>query len=76
MFGRTIISTEVEGMTIKEMRELLNLSQSQFGEKYKIQKHTLANWEQGLRQPPEYVMYLLERAVKEDYVRMTMDEIK
>lgn len=54
-------------MTIKEMRTLTNLSQAKFGEKYKISKRTIEEWESGRRKPPEYLMNLLERAVKEDF---------
>lgn len=53
-------------MTIKEMRELLGLTQEQFSYKYHIPKRSIQNWESGERKPPEYVVELLERAVKED----------
>lgn len=54
-------------MTVKEMRALLGLTQAAFSEKYKIPKRTIEDWEKEKRNPPEYVLYLLERAVKEDY---------
>lgn len=53
-------------MTIKEMRELLGVSQDKFSLMYEIPKRTIENWEQGKRQCPQYVLSLLERAVKED----------
>lgn len=53
-------------MTVKEMRELLGLTQEQFAQKYNIPKRSIQNWESGERKPPEYVVELLERAVKED----------
>ena len=53
-------------MTIKELRELLGESQAKFAERYGIPKRTIENWESGIRKPPEYVLTLLERAVKED----------
>ncbi len=53
-------------MTIKEMRTLLGLSQTAFGEKYQIPMRTIQDWEAGKRTPPIYVMLLLERAVLED----------
>ena len=52
---------------IKKLRELTGLSQQAFSEKYKIPKRTIENWEGGKRNQPEYVILLLERAVKEDF---------
>ena len=54
-------------MNIKEIRFISGLSQQAFSEKYKIPKRTIENWEGGKRNPPEYVILLLERAVKEDF---------
>lgn len=48
-------------MTIKEIREKAGLSQSKFAEKYHIPIGTLQHWEQGVRKPPEYVVYMLEK---------------
>lgn len=53
-------------MTIKEMREMLGLSQAQFSQRYGIPKRSIENWESGTRKPPEYLRALLERAVLED----------
>lgn len=53
-------------MEIKELRMLSVLSQQAFSDKYKIPKRSIENWESGKRTPPEYVISLLERAVKED----------
>ncbi|MCI8364943.1 MAG: helix-turn-helix domain-containing protein [Eubacterium sp.] len=52
---------------IKEIRAWTDLSQEKFSQKYKIPKRTIENWETGKRNPPEYVMYLLERVVKEEF---------
>ena len=54
-------------MDIKELRNLANLSQQAFSEKYGIPKRSIENWESGKRTPPEYVIKLLERVVKEDF---------
>lgn len=54
-------------MTIKEIRTLTGLSQIKFGNKYQIPMRTIQDWEAGKRVPPEYVVTLLERVVKEDY---------
>ncbi len=53
-------------MTIKELRELLGVSQAEFSRRYGIPKRTIENWESGINKPPEYVLSLLERIVKED----------
>lgn len=57
---------QYEGMTVKEMREYLGLNKTQFCKKYDIPPRTLDAWERGERTPAQYVLNLLERAVKED----------
>lgn len=53
-------------MDIKKIREISGLSQSQFSKKYRIPVKTIGNWEQGVRECPEYVLELLEQYVLED----------
>lgn len=53
-------------MEVKELRMLSGLSQQAFSDKYKIPKRSIENWEGGKRNPPEYVISLLERVVRED----------
>lgn len=53
-------------MTIQEIRVLTNLSQPQFCEKYHIPLPTLRKWEQGKREPPDYLVELLEFKVRKD----------
>lgn len=53
-------------MKVKEMRELLGLSQQKFGDKYGIPKRTIQDWEYEKMTPPDYVLKLLERCVLED----------
>ena len=55
-----------DNMTIKEMRELLGISRAEFSRRYDIPIRTLENWESGTRTPPDYVINLLERIIKED----------
>lgn len=52
---------------IFNLRNLTGLSQQGFSDTYGIPKRTIGNWETGERKPPEYVVKLLERAVKEDF---------
>ncbi len=54
-------------MDCKEIRELTGLSQQKFGERYKIPTSTIQKWERGANEPPEYLLLLLERAVREDF---------
>lgn len=56
-------------MTIKEMRVLLQFSRTEFSRHYHIPLRTLEDWESGKRNPPNYVLELLERVVKEDAER-------
>ena len=53
-------------MATKELRSITGLSQQAFSDKYNIPKRSIENWESGKRTPPEYVVKLLERVVKED----------
>lgn len=53
-------------MKIKEIRKYSGLTQDAFSKKYNIPKRTLEGWESGKRNPPEYVLILLERVVQED----------
>ena len=55
-------------MNIREMREQLGDTQSEFSARYNIPFRTVQNWETGTRRPPDYVMDLLENRVKADLV--------
>lgn len=46
---------------------LSGLSRKAFCEKYNIPYHTYEKWQYGIRECPDYVRELLERAVKEDF---------
>lgn len=50
---------------IKAARALTGLSQIKFAAEYGLPRRTLEAWEAGDRKPPEYVVNLLEKAVKE-----------
>ena len=53
-------------MNIKEMREMLGDTQESFAIRYGIPKRTIENWEENKSKPPDYVVRLLERCVKQD----------
>ena len=55
-------------MTIREMRTSLGNTQSEFAARYNIPFRTVQNWEAGVRNPPEYIIDLLESRVRADLV--------
>ena len=55
-------------MDIREMRNRLGETQSEFAERYHIPFRTIQNWESGVRVPPDYITNLLEERVRADLV--------
>ncbi len=58
--------------SIKELRQITNLSQKEFGNKYKIPLKTIQNWESDTdktssRTCPPYVVYLLAKTIINEY---------
>lgn len=51
-------------MTIKELRTITGLSQSQFAKKFHIPVSSVQNWEINRRQPPDYVIWLIQRILE------------
>lgn len=47
-------------MTIKELRAGTGMSQQAFGDLLHIPKRTIEDWERDLRQPPEYLIFLIQ----------------
>ena len=58
-------------MNIKLLRQTTGLNQKEFSERYRIPLRTLQNWEtdsaSSARKCPQYVSYLLEKAVTMDF---------
>ncbi|MDY6340230.1 MAG: helix-turn-helix domain-containing protein [Saccharofermentans sp.] len=54
-------------MTVKEIRNLSGLNQTEFSKKYDIPLRTLSHWEKGDREAPPWALALLERVVREDF---------
>ena len=50
-------------MTIKEMRNRTGLSQNKFGKLLNIPTINISRWEQGVSNPPEYVINLIEEVL-------------
>ena len=55
-----------ESKIIKELRASTGLSQLKFGKLYSIPPMNIANWEQGIAKPPEYVVCMLKRLIEID----------
>lgn len=53
-------------MNIKELRNQTGLSQSEFAKKFHLNKGTLANWEQGFRKPPDYILYMIKTIIDQE----------
>lgn len=53
-------------MTTVEIRAILGVSRAEFSRRYGIPVTTLERWDAGQNSPPEYVLRLLERVVRED----------
>lgn len=62
-------------MTIREMRTSLGNTQSEFAARYNIPFRTVQNWEAGVRNPPEYIIDLLESRVRADLVNRRTVEL-
>ena len=54
----------MKNMTIKEIRRQTGLSQSQFDKEFHIQLKTLQSWEQGQRNTPDCILYMVQRILE------------
>lgn len=59
---------------IKKLRELIGMTQKNFGEWLNIPHRTIQNWEGGQRTPPEYLVELIKYRIKGE-IRM-FNELK
>lgn len=53
-------------MTIKEIRSACSMTQKAFSEFLGIPKRSIENWESGERNPPEYLVKLIEYKLKSE----------
>lgn len=59
-----------KSMTIKELRILTGLSQSNFADKFKIKVDTYRMWEQGVNPTPTYVLFMISQILQyEGYLK-------
>ena len=66
-------------MLIKELRKITGLSQAAFAKKFHIPVGTLSHWEQGVRTPPDYVVYMLSRIIymeREQYQKQNVASLE
>lgn len=54
----------MKSTTILELRKQTGLSQSQFAKKFHIQLKTLQSWEQGWRNTPECILYMVKKILE------------
>ena len=54
------------GVGIKRILEISKLENNEFAQKYGIPQGTVRNWSNGTQKPQRHVLFLLERAVRED----------
>ena len=53
-------------MNTVEIRKILGVSRAEFSRRYGIPIRTLEIWDAGVRKPPDWLLKLLERVVRED----------
>ena len=54
-------------MEISDIRKMAGISRAEMCRRYGIPVRTAEDWENGKGNAPQYVLDLLERAVREDY---------
>lgn len=54
------MNVENNEMSVKELRIATGFSQAKFADMFRIPVGTLAHWEQGIRKPPEYVVFMMK----------------
>lgn len=59
----------------EEIRKMLGISRAAFSRKYNIPLRTLEDWDAGKKNPPDYVLDMLERIVNEDKEGEDMNEL-
>lgn len=57
-------SISMKNITILELRKQTGLSQSQFAKEFHIQLKTLQSWEQGWRNTPECILYMVQKILE------------
>lgn len=61
-------------MDTKEIRGILGVSRAEFSRLYGIPVRTLENWDSGKNSPPDWMLAILERMVREDAEKEKKDK--
>lgn len=62
-------------MNIKELRLSTGMTQQEFADYFNIPKRTIENWESDKRNPPVYVVELIEYKIEKEILIMTKQEM-
>ena len=54
----------MKNLSILELRKQTGLSQSQFAKKFHLSIRAVQSWEQGKRNTPEYVLYMVQKILE------------
>lgn len=54
----------MKSITIYEIRKKTKLSQSQFARKFHLTTRVVQSWEQGQRNTPEHILYMIQRILE------------
>lgn len=54
----------MKNITILDLRKQTGMSQSQFAKEFHINLKTLQSWEQGWRNTPEHVLYMVQKILE------------
>lgn len=54
----------VKNMSILELRKQTGLSQNQFAKKFHLSIRAVQSWEQGQRNTPEHVLYMIQKILE------------
>jgi putative transcriptional regulator len=63
-----------KGIKLRRLRVTTELSQRKFAEKFNIPCRTIENWEEGITEPPDYVLELLTKVVVANNIIKLMEE--
>lgn len=55
-------------VSVKKLRELTGMSQSQFANYFGMTKYSIQNWEQGKRECPKYLLDLMEYKLRKEEI--------
>lgn len=60
--------SNIDGMTIKELRKRSGMTQKQFADYFEIPHRTLQNWEGNINKCPEYLLKLMQYKLENENI--------